>query len=275
MMTKQTMTSRLLLMIAVLAIGPVASGQSLKAVPRPAARVQRQSTVRFQNRQTAARLVRAQEPDLQMREESSLPAPSAADLERRRAEKQQRFMQIIDRLKNLQNQMQQAKEDRAAQQEIQDPSDTEQLSVSTGSEATMVDLKDPVDSDSKPPEPEAPTESDVPNSTLPDLPATDSGVVAGSSNVEGIDLSFEVLVDGPVNRVAAADNLYRIKEYKLALEMYAQVDVRQLSDDQQFWVQFRLQSLLTFDEVTFQSGDPLQTVLQQTFLPRQFFLQVR
>ncbi len=52
------------------------------------------------------------------------------------------------------------------------------------------------------------------------------------------------LVDGPVDRVALADNLYRMGEFTLAQEMYSRVRMEQQTADQQFWVQFQIASCL-------------------------------
>ncbi len=251
----RTMTYHLLIFAVLVATGPVAFGQSLKPVPRSVNPARSTSSDGIQNRQTATRLVRAKESDLQLPKESALPAPSAVDLERRRGEKQQRFRQIIDRLRTLQYQLQQAKDKErqasllsdtpleAAEQASQ-PVEPES-NADNGSRPVASEMQQPQASDQQSPgrpadELSAGSDSGEPSQNFE--PSAGSEDAASSDFLEGIDLSSEVLVDGPVDRVALADNLYRVKEYKLALDIYAEVDVRQLSDDQQFWVQFQTAS---------------------------------
>lgn len=249
------MTYHLLMFVVLVATCPVAFGQSLKPVPRSVNPARSSLSNGFQDRLTATRLVRAEESDLQLPEESALPAPSAADLERRREEKQRRFRQIIDRLRVLQDQLEKAKEKERQASPLSDtsPETAEQTSQSVepdsnsdnGSRSVASGLQQHHASSRQ--TPERPAEelparsaSGQPDQTS-DQP-TGSDNTAGNGFLDGIDLSSDVLVDGPVDRVALADNLYRVKEYKLALEIYAQIDVRQLSDDQQFWVQFQTAS---------------------------------
>jgi len=249
----QTIAYRLLLVAIVVSMCPDTFGQSLKPVPRSVNRAARQSTSGFRQRQTATRLVRAQESDLQLPEQTALAAPSAADLDRRRSEKKQRFRQIINRLKTLQDQLQQAKAAQAMKpdEQFENPSkqpgetatpppsaDEHRESGAATSELPETEAQEPPDR----PAPKSPTALDTADSSRNVPPATSLDADVSKGTLEGIDLSSDVLVEGPVDRVALADNLYRVKEYKLAMEMYAQIDVRELSDDQQFWVQFQTAS---------------------------------
>lgn len=59
-----------------------------------------------------------------------------------------------------------------------------------------------------------------------------------------LNLPADALVEGPVDRVALADNLYALGEYTLAKEMYNRVEMEHLLPAQQFWVQFQNASCL-------------------------------
>jgi hypothetical protein len=244
-MIRRTMTCHLLLAAILMTICPGAPGQSLKPVPRSATRGLNQWAFGASERHTATRLVRAGESDIQLPDDSVLPAPSAADLERRREEKHRRFRQIIDRLKTLQDNLQKAKEVQATRPE--EPSLMDPESPSQGSDAASNGDEPSHSAAAGTRQPEANAQqqpdSPVPSST-PESAVPPSGLDAGTDEgvVAGIDLAGDVLVDGPVDQVALADNLYRVNEYALALKIYSQVDVRQLSDDQQFWVQFQTAS---------------------------------
>jgi tetratricopeptide (TPR) repeat protein len=53
-----------------------------------------------------------------------------------------------------------------------------------------------------------------------------------------------VVVNGPIDRLGLANNLFAIGEYPLALEMYQQTAGPELSSQQQFWVEFQTASCL-------------------------------
>lgn len=53
-----------------------------------------------------------------------------------------------------------------------------------------------------------------------------------------------VVVDGPIDRLGLANNLFAVGEYPLALEMYQQTTGLKLSLQQQFWVEYQLANCL-------------------------------
>ncbi len=57
-------------------------------------------------------------------------------------------------------------------------------------------------------------------------------------------LTEKVVVDGPIDRLGLANNLFAVGEYPLALEMYEQTTGPELSSQQQFWVQYQLANCL-------------------------------
>lgn len=54
----------------------------------------------------------------------------------------------------------------------------------------------------------------------------------------------KVVVDGPIDRLGLANNLFAVGEYPLALEMYEQTTGPELSSQQKFWVQYQLANCL-------------------------------
>lgn len=57
-------------------------------------------------------------------------------------------------------------------------------------------------------------------------------------------LSAQALIDGPVDRVGLADNLYALGELNIALEMYQQVDVKELPRSERYWISYQSASCL-------------------------------
>ena len=52
-------------------------------------------------------------------------------------------------------------------------------------------------------------------------------------------LKAAAIVDGPVDRIGLADNLYAMNETKIALEMYEKVDVKALPPSERYWVAYQ------------------------------------
>lgn len=63
------------------------------------------------------------------------------------------------------------------------------------------------------------------------------GSLAGSQSSRNI-------VDGPIDRVGLANNLYAVGEYLLALEMYQQADPSELSAQEQMWAEYQIANCL-------------------------------
>lgn len=62
------------------------------------------------------------------------------------------------------------------------------------------------------------------------------------SSVFADGMAAEAILDGPVDRIGLADNLYAIGELQIALEMYQQVDLTQLKESEWFWVKYQIAS---------------------------------
>ena len=54
----------------------------------------------------------------------------------------------------------------------------------------------------------------------------------------------QALVQGPVDRVGLADNLYALEELQIALEMYKQVELKELPAAERYWVTYQTASCL-------------------------------
>ena len=71
--------------------------------------------------------------------------------------------------------------------------------------------------------------------------ATPEAALEPSANATLLE---KVVVDGPIDRLGLANNLFAVGEYPLALEMYEQTTGLQLSAQQQFWVEYQLANCL-------------------------------
>lgn len=103
-------------------------------------------------------------------------------------------------------------------------------------------------------------ETPTPNSHDPHPPISDQHTVAEEKNVHeatsdnsthepaepsaNATLLEHVVVNGPIDRLGLANNLFAIGEYPLALEMYQQTTGPELSSQQQFWVEYQTASCL-------------------------------
>ena len=47
------------------------------------------------------------------------------------------------------------------------------------------------------------------------------------------------VIEGPIDRVGLADNLYALREYALALEMYEQANTPATTQEEQFWIEYQ------------------------------------
>ena len=71
----------------------------------------------------------------------------------------------------------------------------------------------------------------------------DAGQVEHSSSPHSA-LPDNTVVDGPIDRLGLANNLFAVGEYPLALEMYQQTDVKSLTSHQHFWVEYQTANCL-------------------------------
>ncbi|GAB5440477.1 MAG: hypothetical protein Fues2KO_08260 [Fuerstiella sp.] len=62
------------------------------------------------------------------------------------------------------------------------------------------------------------------------------------SSVFADGMAAEAIIDGPVDRIGLADNLYAMGELQIALEMYQQVDLKQLPESEWYWVKYQIAS---------------------------------
>ena len=208
----------------------------------------------------SVRRVVAQDADLQILRQPDVKVPSTADLQQRRDEKRQRYQILRSRLSGLVQDWQRS-EIRTEQQAVNRSQDD------SSAEDQNTTVQRPVQPDlgTNPP-PELPgrdgdvgSKVPIPTPAMPraaDAPSvpTMSSMADQQSDAKPNDMttsdqllaerisSEDVLVDGPVDRVALADNLYAIGRYSSALEMYARVDLSQLTADQQYWVQYQTAS---------------------------------
>lgn len=77
------------------------------------------------------------------------------------------------------------------------------------------------------------------NSVLPEE-STPAGHLRRST--ERMLPSAIAVTDGPIDRLALANNLFAINEFVLALEMYEQIDRLPLSGGDEFWVEYQIAS---------------------------------
>lgn len=82
----------------------------------------------------------------------------------------------------------------------------------------------------------------APNSDLPDLTRLMPTPQPKPSSVFADGMAAEAIIDGPVDRIGLADNLYAMGELQIALEMYQQVDLKQLSESEWYWVKYQIAS---------------------------------
>lgn len=173
-------------------------------------------------------------PLLVMPKADPAPAPSGrhqffspTSPDRRRSEKTMRYGEVQQALQNLLQEWEQSQASEPAPQQTNDDEGTPK----------------PVADDERQPDPTATTSSETdPTSTQPE--ESDSAEMSAEDREALSRLNFpdDTLVDGPVDRVALADNLYAMGAFPLAMEMYSRVEMEQLPAPQQFWVQFQFAS---------------------------------
>ena len=73
----------------------------------------------------------------------------------------------------------------------------------------------------------------------PESPPVDEPPSSENDSVFLDSLKAAAVVDGPVDRVGLADNLYALNELSIALEMYQKVDLKDLPASERYWVTFQ------------------------------------
>ena len=59
------------------------------------------------------------------------------------------------------------------------------------------------------------------------------------SSVFEDSLSAKTMIDGPVDRIGLADNLYAVDEFQIALNMYQEVDLNDIPASERYWVRYQ------------------------------------
>lgn len=112
-----------------------------------------------------------------------------------------------------------------------DAETTSQDSASDTTSNTSTPLNDP-----------SQNETSDPMTDLPDLTRLMPTPEPKPSSVFADGMAAEAIIDGPVDRIGLADNLYAMGELQIALEMYQQVDLKQLAESEWYWVKYQIAS---------------------------------
>ncbi|WP_145944215.1 hypothetical protein [Fuerstiella marisgermanici] len=91
----------------------------------------------------------------------------------------------------------------------------------------------------QPPESDAADEVELDSDPTSASPPT---IAPKPSSVFADSLAAQALVKGPVDRVGLADNLYALDELQIALEMYQQVDLKEVPVSERFWITYQTAS---------------------------------
>lgn len=83
-----------------------------------------------------------------------------------------------------------------------------------------------------------------PEENIADENRSEESPLAPSEPSANTSLLENVVVNGPIDRLGLANNLFAVGEYPLALEMYQQTTGPELSSQQQFWVEYQIASCL-------------------------------
>lgn len=78
-----------------------------------------------------------------------------------------------------------------------------------------------------------------PETTIAESP---TGTFTESSSSPHASPLENIVVDGPIDRLGLANNLFAVGEYGMAQEMYQQIDASQLDSHLHFWIQFQVAS---------------------------------
>lgn len=227
----------LLLLIGTQGISQSAAQSHERLKVPPSAGADAHQTARTpQWKRRSSRTVAVQKTDAGSVEPDRSPAPSAADSERRRTEKIEFYEELRKRLESRLLEWQTAEENRKREAEKSD------IIPQESQDPNLPESTDPIE-DSAPETESGRADSSPPVPPVQE-PKSSPPEPASPAPPENLEFPNEVLVAGPVDRVALADNLYALGEFTLAMEMYEQVNLAELTSDQQFWVQFQNASCL-------------------------------
>lgn len=187
--------------------------------------------------------------------------PPNARPEHRRNEKQARYQDLQQSLRNLLQEWEQSQSARDAeppassQTASQPPAtlpsgDTETPPASLGNDhqlaAPLMPVAEEPDNVRSAGEDQPPAADTLPkdSSSAGFSQQADTSDHTRAGDLSNLASAEQALVDGPVDRVALADNLYAIGEYTLAKEMYDRVPLQKLPPDQRYWVRYQNASCL-------------------------------
>ncbi len=151
------------------------------------------------------------------------PGPEDWMLEARQREKQLRYQKLTEQLRSMIDAW------NAAQ--------TEPENTAAGNSGTGPVV--PADTDPSLSQPKENNPADGGTSQTP----------AGAPEGEGESDKSQVAsisdpVNGPIDRLALANNLYAIREFVLSLELYEQIDQTSLSPEDRFWIEYQIAGCL-------------------------------
>lgn len=225
-MTRTGLTHRIVLTLALAVLGPpdtllAQTSERTEGTPASTSTTTRPGARSAWSTQTANpfKLLNKTPSTLQGTQQ---PGPPTADSQRRRNEKSERINELKQNLESIISEWATA----TTPQPVPATTEADDTRTTAAPDEKQATSSDPRDGQA----PDGATNSE----TMPPLPGSESGIA----------LSGDVLVDGPVDRVALGDNLYAIGEYTLAMKMYNEADRNSLPRDQQFWVQFQNASCL-------------------------------
>ena len=144
-------------------------------------------------------------------------APTTAiEFEQRRQEKQARYQALHDRLQQLIEDWK-----KSNQPQTEAPKDNPPESENTTEDANSTQDDESSDPEAVTPPPIATTYKPEEEPPIPEN-------------------MTDALVDGPIDRIGLANNLYAIGEYVIALETYGQIESNKLSVAEQHWVTYQM-----------------------------------
>ncbi|MEZ6062781.1 MAG: hypothetical protein R3C19_20755 [Planctomycetaceae bacterium] len=181
---------------------------------------------------------------------------SPLDAERRRMEKELRYRELQDRLRRMISLWREQQlagstasnsqtDNSQADDENQPDADTPSADNSRTTNDSSTDIADEQPSAE---DPESATDSaDDAESADGDAmteSADDAPDVGAKHKMLQNQLAGSAVVDGPVDRIGLADNLYGMGEIVIALQMYEEVDTSTISESEKLWITFQTASCL-------------------------------
>ncbi len=190
-------------------------------------------------------------------------AESALDAARRRQEKELRYQQLQDRLRRMiilwkEQELARTQADSADTQSGDSDANANTANANSTTAAADMPASDsatgdaaatasPVIQDTAPGD-SASDEAGSRNDTVPPESLPESADIPSSPNAASAVLAQQLagsaLVEGPVDRIGLADNLYGMGEIVIALQMYDNVETTALSVAEKHWITFQSASCL-------------------------------